>query len=69
VIAAITGKNGSFIKKKSTLSASAPSPTRGKKGPIAVNTRIETSATITRNVVPQRGCRVVLLRAFSTVSG
>ena len=35
---------------------------------MAVKTRIDTSATITRNVVPQRGCSVVFARALSTVS-
>ena len=36
-----------------------PGRAAARSGPSAVNTRIETSATITRNVVPQRGCSVV----------
>ena len=34
---------------------------------MAVKTAIDTSATITRNVVPQRGWSVVFARAFATV--
>ena len=39
-----------------------------ERRPDAVKTRIETMATMTRNVVPQRGCSVVFARAFSTAS-
>ena len=41
---------------------------RGKRPPTPMKTRIDTSATMTRNVVPQRGCNVVLVRALATVS-
>src|SRR5882672_5819672 len=68
VIAATSGRNGSLSKKNSTLSPSLPKPSCGKNGPSALNTKIDTSATITMNVVPQRGCSVVRLRALSTVS-
>ncbi len=64
----MNGKNGSLKAKNKRLSASLPSPKCGRSGPSALKTKIETSATITMKVVPQRGCSVVFGRAFSTVS-
>ncbi len=61
------GQEGSFNARKSKLSPSLPKPSWGKNGPSALNTTIETSATITMKVVPQRGCSVVRLRALSTL--
>ena len=40
----------------------------GRNAPITEKTRMDTIATITRKVVPQRGCIVVFVRALSTVS-
>ncbi len=68
--AAMTGKNGSFSAKKARLSRSALDVwMRGSAAPTPTKTRIDTSATMTRNVVPQRGCIVVFERAAATVSG
>ena len=65
----MTGRNGSFSRKKRTLSSErAAGVDPRERRADAVKTRIETSATMTRNVVPQRGCSVVFVRAFSTVS-
>jgi hypothetical protein len=66
---AMTGMNGSFITKSATFSAKPLSaPMRGNMGLITANTITLTIATITRNVVPQRGCSVVFFRAFATTS-
>lgn len=69
VIAAMTGMNGSFIRKSATFSPMPLSaPMRGSIGLMIEKTTTLTIATITRKVVPQRGCSVVFLRAFSTTS-
>ena len=66
---AITGMNGSFITNSIRFSVHTLAPSiRGSSGLMSENTMTLTIATMTRNVVPQRGCSVVLERAFATVS-
>ena len=56
--------------RKMALSATAlPVWMRGSAAPMHVKTMIETRATMTRKVVPQRGCSVVFARALATTSG
>ena len=53
--AAMTGRNGSFRAKSATFSRKPPTGRCGKRGATIAKTTIETRATMTKKVVPQRG--------------
>ena len=55
----ITGTNAMRIRRSPTVSGL----------PSSANTKMETSITKNRKLVPQRGCRRGRLREFSTVMG
>ena len=52
---ATSGRNGSLIRKNTMLWSQRGPSILGRNAPAMENTAIDTSATMTMNVVPQRG--------------